>query len=57
MLKKDDKTQQAVYYQVCKSWILVLVGRRLKYSILGWNRNVSDSGRRDTSLDESTGEG
>ncbi len=40
MLKKDDKSQQVVYYQVCRIWLFVLVRRsfKCKYSRLASGR-------------------
>jgi uncharacterized protein (DUF2235 family) len=43
MLKKDDKSQQVVYYQVGRCGFFVLGRRRLKRSILGWHWDVHDS--------------
>ena len=45
MLKKDDKSQQVVYYQVSKA-DLVLMKQRLKPLIPVWHRDVHYSGGR-----------
>jgi uncharacterized protein (DUF2235 family) len=42
MLKKDDKSQQMVYYQVRGGWIYVHVVRLFKLSVLGRHRDVHD---------------
>jgi hypothetical protein len=50
MLKKDDKSQQVVYLQVCSSGFFFILVRRFKRSIfiLGWHRDVHDFRDRDT---------
>jgi hypothetical protein len=50
MLKKDDKSQQVVYYQVCSGSLFVLGRHRFKRSILGWHRDVYDSRDRNAVL-------
>jgi hypothetical protein len=51
MLKKDDKSQQVVYYQVgLRKRIFVLVRQQFKRGVLGWDRDVHDSGDRDPVL-------
>jgi hypothetical protein len=50
MLKKDDKSQQVVYYQVCRSGLFVLGGDSSNGNILGWHRDIHDSRDRDAVL-------
>lgn len=57
MLKKDDKSQQVVYYQVCRCAFFVLVMRRLKRRVLGGHRDVHYSGDCDTVLGRRAKEG
>jgi hypothetical protein len=42
MLKKDDKSQQMVYYQVRGGWIYAHVVQLFKLSVLGRHRDVHD---------------
>ena len=50
MLKKDDMSQQVVYFQVCRIGVFVLVMRQSQVNFLGWHRSIHGSGDCDTVL-------